>query len=166
MNTGLPYRSAAHEAAPKHEHASDRLRARALASSLDRQLAAGLPARASNVLAIRAREIVSPSVRRDLAQSWANVLNRAGRRPVPLSPRVPLRCAAVIAAGEDLRQMISVLTSGLPIDARGVALASWLLTDGTGPLYNRHSLVELGTTVREATRRMDASGDRRGSAFG
>lgn len=51
--------------------------------------------------------------------------------------------------------MISVLTSGRPIDSRGAALASSLLSDGTGPLYNRRSVVDLGSEVRRATRQMD-----------
>lgn len=51
--------------------------------------------------------------------------------------------------------MISVLIGGRPIDARGAAMASWLLRDGTGPLYNRRSPVDLGAAVREATRQME-----------
>lgn len=160
MNTGMLYRSAAHDAAPKHERPWDRLLARTLASSLDRQLAAGRPPGSSRALAIRAREIVSPAARRELARRWVNVMDRAGRRPVPRSPRAPLRRGAVIAAGEDLREMVSVLSGGLPIDARGAAMASWLLKDGTGPLYNHRSRVELGTIVREATRQMGSFADR------
>jgi hypothetical protein len=154
MDTGLPYQSAADDAAPKRDRPWDGLVARLLASSLDRQLAAGRPPRSSGALAIRAREIVSPAARLELAQHWANVLDQAGRRPVPRSPRAPLRRAAVIAAREDLQEMISVLTSGLPVDVRGTAMASWLLVDGTGPLYNHRSPVELGAGVREATRQM------------
>lgn len=154
MDTELLYQSAAHVAAPKPERSWDRFLARALASSLDRRLAAGRPPRSSRALAIRAREIVSPGARRELAQRWASVMDRAGRRPVSLSTRAPLRRGAVIAAGEDLREMISVLTSGLPIEPRGAAMASSLLTDGTGPLYNHRSRVDLGTVVREATRQM------------
>jgi hypothetical protein len=150
----MPYQSAA------HERPWDRLLARALATGLERQLAAGRPPRSSRALAIRAREIVSPPARRELAQHWAGVLDRAGRRPVPRSPRAPLRRGAVIAAEEDLQKMISILTSGLPIDARGAAMAGWLLKDGTGPLYNRRSRVELGAFVREAIRQMSSFADR------
>jgi hypothetical protein len=62
---------------------------------------------------------------------------------------------AVIAAAQDLHEMISVLTSGLPVDARGAAMASSLLRDGTGPLYNHRSIVDLGAVVRAATRQMN-----------
>jgi hypothetical protein len=160
MNTGLPYRSAVYDEVPKHERPWDRLLVRALAPSLDRQLAAGRPPRSSRTLAIRARAIVSPAARRELAQRWASVLDRAGRSPVPRSPRAPLRRGAVIAAAADLREMIYVLTSGLPIDARGAAMAGRLLSDGTGPLYNYRSRVELGTVARAATRQMGSSADR------
>ena len=50
--------------------------------------------------------------------------------------------------------MLTVLTGVLPISARGAAMASVLLSDGTGPLHNRHSPLDLGVEVREATRQM------------
>ena len=155
MNTELLYQ----DTTPEYERPWDRLLVRALAPCLDRRLAAGRPPRSGRLLAIRARAIVSPAARGELARRWADVLDRAGRSPVPRSPRAPLRRGAVIAAAADLREMIDVLTSGLPIDARGAAIASWLLSDGTGPLYRR-SRVELGTVAREATRQMGSSADR------
>jgi hypothetical protein len=79
---------------------------------------------------------------------------------VPRSPRAPLRRGAVVAAQRDLREMISVLTGGRPIDARGAAMASSLLSDGTGPLYNHRSPDELTDVVREATWLMDPFADR------
>jgi hypothetical protein len=155
MKAELLYESPAHDAAPKHDRSWDRLLAGARAPSLDRQLAAGRPPRSSQALAIRAREIVTPAARRELAQRWTRVLDEARRQPVPRFVVVPLQRNAVIAAGQDLHEMISVLTSGLPIDARGAAMASSLLSDGTGPLYNRRSLVDLGAVVRAATQQMD-----------
>lgn len=160
MNTGLLDQDAFHDAAADHERAWHRLLARALASRLDRQLATGRPPQSSRALAIRARQIVSPAGRRELARRWANVLDRADRRPVPISSRAPLRRGAVIAAEEDVLEMISVLISGLPVDARSAAMASWILRDGTGPLYNHHSGIELGATVREATRQLRSFADR------
>jgi len=52
--------------------------------------------------------------------------------------------------------MLAVLAGPLPITARGAAVASALLSDGTGPLHNRHSGLDLGTAIREATRLMTA----------
>ncbi len=155
MKAELLHESPAHDPAPKHERPWDRLLAGALAPSLDRQLAAGYPPRSSRALAVRAREITTQAARRELAQRWTSVLDHARRRPVPRFVHVPLHRSAVIAAAADLHEMISALTSGRPIDARGVAMASSLLSDGTGPLYNRRSLVDLGAVVRDATRQMD-----------
>ncbi len=155
MKAQLLYESPAHDTTPKLERPWDRLLAGALAPSLDRQLAAGRPPRSSQTLAIRAREIATPTARRELARRWTNVLDQASRQSVPRFVRAPLQRDAVIAGQQDLHEMISVLTSGRPIDARGAAMASALLRDGTGPLYNRGSLVDLGAVVRAATRQME-----------
>jgi hypothetical protein len=156
MKTQLLYESPAHDALPEREPPWDRLLARALAPSLDRQLAAGCPPRSRPALAIRAREIVTQAARRELARRWANVLDLASQQPVPQrSARALLQRSAVIAAAPDLHELIAVLTGGRPIDARGAAMASSLLSDGTGPLYNRRSPVDVGTAVRAATRQMD-----------
>jgi hypothetical protein len=164
MKTELRYGSPGHHAAPGNERSWDRLLARALAPALDRQLAAGRPPQSSQALAARARDIVSVAARRKLAHRWASVLHQASRPPVPRSPRAPLRRGAIIAAGPDLRAMIAVLASGRPIDARSAAMVKGLLSDGTGPLYNHRSLVDLGALVREATRQMDQLADHPGDA--
>ncbi|MGI8450196.1 MAG: hypothetical protein ACR2MP_24070 [Streptosporangiaceae bacterium] len=121
---------------------------------LDGQLAGGYPEGTSRVLAFRAQQISSPAGRRELAQSWAHLLDEARRPPVPRSPRAPLCRDRIAAAEHDVRAMIGVLTGALPVTARGAAMASYLLSDGTGPLYDRHSPVALGVAVREATRQM------------
>jgi hypothetical protein len=155
MKAELLYESPAQDAARTHERPWDRLLARALAPSLDRQLAGGRAPRSGHALAIRAREIATPIARRELARRWANVLDQARQHPVPRFVAAPLQRGAVIAAQQDLHEMISVLTSARPIDAQGVAVANSLLRDGTGPLYNRRSPVDLGAAVRAATRQMD-----------
>ena len=50
--------------------------------------------------------------------------------------------------------MLAVLACPLPISARGAAMASVLLGDGTGPLHNAHSAQGLAAAVRDATREM------------
>ena len=57
--------------------------------------------------------------------------------------------------------MLTVLAGPLPIAARGAAMASLLLSDGTGPLHNHRSPLDLGAAVREATRQMDPLGGAR-----
>jgi hypothetical protein len=152
MTTDQLLRSASHDNRPW-----DRLLARLRAPSLDRQLAAGRPAGTSRVLAIRAQEIASPAGRRELAQWWEHVLDQGRRPPIPRTPRAPLCRDRIAAAERDVREMLTVLACPLPITARGAAMASSLLSDGTGPLHYRHSLLDLGAAVREATRQMAAS---------
>jgi hypothetical protein len=152
MTTDLLLRPASYDHRPW-----DRLLARVRAPSLDRQLAEGRSPGSSPALAIRAQEIISPAGRRELAQRWEHVLDLAGRPPVPLTPRGPLRRGRIAAAERDVREMLAVLTGALPVAARGAAMASVLLSDGTGPLHNRRSPLDLGAEVRQATRQLDPS---------
>jgi len=132
----------------------DRWLTRVSAPFLDGQLAAGYREGTSRILAFRAQQICSSAGRRELAGQWAHVLDQARRPPVPRSPRAPLCRDRIAAAAPDVQAMIGVLTGPLPVAARGAAAASYLLSDGTGPLYDRHSPVGLDEAVREATRQM------------
>ena len=53
--------------------------------------------------------------------------------------------------------MLSALTDPLAPPARGAAMVSWLLRDGTGPLYDRRRSPELGTALREVNAQLDLS---------
>jgi hypothetical protein len=140
-----------------HHHFWDRWLARACAPSLDSQLAAGWRPGTSRLLAIRAREITSAAGRGALVRGWGHVLGRARQPAVPRTPRAPLCRDRIAAAEGDLRTMLAVLACPLPISARGAAMASVLLIDGTGPLYNRHCTRDLAGAARDATREMKAS---------
>jgi hypothetical protein len=161
MKPDVLLRPASYDSAPDHSRPWERFAARLQASSLDRQLAAGRQPQSSQALAIRARQIVSPAGRRELAQHWIHVLDLAVRPPTALPLHGPLCRGAVAAAEPDVREMIDVLAGGLPIAARGAAIASLLLSDGTGPLHNRHSPLELSAAVQEATRQMGSSANTR-----
>lgn len=76
---------------------------------------------------------------------------------VPRTPRAPLCRDRIAAAEGDVRTMLAVLACPLPISARGAAMASVLLGDGTGPLHNHHSTRDLAAAVRDATREMKTS---------
>lgn len=149
-----PGNSAPSNSAPEQCRPWDRLAVHLLGPSLDRQLATGRPPQSSWALAFRARQIVSPACCCELAQYWIHVLDLAGRPPVPQPLHGTLRRGAVAAAERDVREMIDVLTGRLPIAARGAALASWLLSDGTGPLHNQRSPLVLSAAVQDATRQM------------
>jgi len=142
-----------------------------LASSLDHELAAGCPPGYSPALAARAGQLVSPAGRRSLGLGWDRVLDQACRPPAPLTLRAPLCRDRVAAAEDDVREMLAVLAGPVPVAARGVAMVSVLLTDGTGPLHNRRSALDLSAAVREATTQMRMTGaaartDRAEPSFG
>jgi hypothetical protein len=50
---------------------------------------------------------------------------------------VPICHDRVITSEFEIREMLDALPMApLPVPARGVAMASWLLIDGAGPVYN------------------------------
>jgi hypothetical protein len=118
---------------------ADRMLARALGASLDRQLAAGTPPESSRLLAARARDIVSLPHRESLARSWDHLLRVAHRAPTLRTPAVPLNAAAIRAAEPDIRELMERLIAPLPVPAQGVAAATLPLTDATSPVYGRPS---------------------------
>jgi hypothetical protein len=72
------------------------------------------------------------------------------------SPRTPLDRNRIISCEPEIQAMVNALLTPLPTPARGAAMASWLLADGTGPLYNRRS-GDLGIALAEAIAHLDAS---------
>jgi hypothetical protein len=143
---------------PAGDGARDRVLARLLGASLDRELALGLPPWRGGPRAARARFIVSPAGRRQLIRSWNRLLDQAGRPPSAHSSRGPLCRRALTGAQHDVRLMLGVIAAQRPITARGAAMARALLTDGSGPLYHARSSRDLGEEVREVTRWLTESG--------
>jgi hypothetical protein len=140
---------------PRHLQASrnrrwTRLAARLLASSLDRQLAEGRSPESHKLLAARARLLVSPTRRAELAADLARVGERSRRAPVPRSPKVTVNCHGIAACAQVLQQACDALVAPRPTSARGVAIISGLLSDGTGPLYDNRRSAELSPTLCEA----------------
>ncbi len=152
----------------------DQLMARVRASRLDRELAGGASPDATVALALRAQTLVRAQTRRDVARGAQRVLATAmqapaaGGPPAPGAgrPRVPAAGRArVPAAGRaqvpicrdrvrdsagEFGDLIRRLLAGGPVAARGVALASVLLSDGSGPLYHRATADDVRARVREA----------------
>ncbi len=83
------------------------------------------------------------------------MLEHARTAPRARSPHAPLCRDRVAAAEGDARAMLSALSSPLPVPARGVAMASRLLGDGTGPLYNRNCPVSLSAALRSVTAQLE-----------
>jgi hypothetical protein len=113
-----------------------RLAVRLQASSLDRQLAEGRAPESTAWLGARARTLVAPNVRHRFARLLAHVEAQARRPPVMRSPRGPLNRVAIAACGGPLAEVRRRLAGHHPVPARGMAMTSRLLGDGTGPHYN------------------------------
>jgi hypothetical protein len=121
---------------------------------LDARLAAGASPESGRLIGLRARALVVPAQRQRLASNWERLLIVARERPQKLT-RVPLRRDLIVAAEADIRELQRSLRASAPVPARGVAIASILLADGAGPLYNRHSRVDLEVAVQEAIKHLD-----------
>jgi len=145
-----PERLATQPCSPWH-----RLLVRVFASSLDRQLASGILPESSPLLAARAARIVSPPEHWSLAQNWQALLVRAHGAPVARNPHATLCRNRIVAAEGEARTMLCALTASLPAPVRGVAMASSLLSDGAGPLFNRNCDVDLRTALRKVTAQLD-----------
>lgn len=102
---------------------------------LDRELAGGCRADASEAHALRARQLSRPRSRRQLARSLRRVAAEAEKPRGPqLGSVIPVRrdltpwTEALLGLAERLERPASISTCAL-------ARVSELLTDGTGPLY-------------------------------
>jgi hypothetical protein len=134
---------------------TDRLLARMLGASLDRQLAAGRTPESSPLLAARAQRIVAIRSRRQLARNWENLLRAARRTHGTHYPALPISSDEIIAAEAGVRELVRRITAPLPVAARGVAMAGVLLTDALGPVYRRRSPVTMAAALEAAITQLD-----------
>jgi hypothetical protein len=77
---------------------------------------------------------------------------------------VPLRAAAILAAEPAIGELMECLTAALPVGARGVAMASVLLTDPTSPVYSRRGSRTLDDRLRAAIAQLDPAQPLMGAA--
>jgi hypothetical protein len=135
------------------------LGARLFGASLDNRLAQGQSPASSRYLALRAQLIALPAWRRELAENWLSLIEVAreqGSRS--FSAQVPLMRTRIIDTEARIRELVCALVSPMPT-ARGVAMASSLLSDGSGPLYYRDSTVNLDSKLYEVLARLDATAE-------
>jgi hypothetical protein len=130
------------------------LLARVRGSSLDRQLACGTPPEAHRVLAVRSQWLVSAPIVAGLARGWESLLKRAQARPTSSISLSPLCRARIIASALAVEALIAALRAPFP-PVRGLAMANLLLTDGTGPLYNSRSEIDLRSALHQTIRQLD-----------
>jgi hypothetical protein len=125
------------------------------ALTLDAELAAGRSADDARLRALRGDLLIAPAHRVKLAGQWEALLARASRPRGEAYPRLPLRRAAILAAEADILALVAALRGPLPVRVRGVAIASLLMTDGTGPVYRAPRGTDLATAVQSALRHLD-----------
>jgi hypothetical protein len=131
--------------------------ARVLAPTLDRQLAAGRAPESNRFLALRAQKLVTMATRSRLARDWQHLVTMAHRGPGGLSTRASLCRERIVACESEVVGLIESLLTPYPTSARGVAMASLLLSDGTGPLFNRRSATELRPSLQAVMAELDPS---------
>jgi hypothetical protein len=133
------------------------LRARVFASrrSLDEALADGASPLWTPELALRARQLVSRSSRQQLATSLERLVKEATRSVPPRAVAVPRPQREVLGAQLSLFSIAARLRDERPVYARGMALLSRLLSDGSRPAYNPHAGGSLRHTVGAITAALD-----------
>jgi hypothetical protein len=125
-----------------------------LGASLDDKLAEGHAPDTSPLLAARAQSLVSLTKRRTLAENWLALLVEA-RGPVKfLNPGVPLVRGRIITAQAQIEALAEALLAPMPT-SRGVAMASSLLSDGSGPIYYSACSVDFASTLCEIIAHLD-----------
>ena len=122
------------------------LRARVWLRSLelDRDLAAGVDPAHSDELELRTLQLCTAATRQTLARMARRLVDESEgpRPPVPLALR--LRPSALAVGRDALLELADTLEDPQANAVAGVARASWLLTDGTGPLYTTPAFMLVG----------------------
>jgi hypothetical protein len=131
-----------------------RLGARVFGTSLDEHLAQGEGPDANAFLGARALQLTSRRLRRSIADSWLDVLIQARQKLTPFDLRIPVVRRRVLEAEDQIRAVADALVAPLTT-ARGVAMASSLLSDGAGPLYNPGSTTDLRFMLVDVLRQLD-----------
>ena len=122
-----------------------RVRVRACRSRLDRELADGCSPDGADLRALRARELIDPLTRHELAISLRRVVADA-QLPGARLRSVPVNRAALLPWCAGLLGLAERLERPGEVNPCGVARARFLVTDGIGPLYSPLS----GTSLSDA----------------
>jgi hypothetical protein len=124
---------------------------------LDRALASGSSPDSSSALSLHARALIGMSARSVLARLIRRLLEDAQRPLNPLSPGVPICRRKMLRSTPSLEELADRLTSGGPVDARGVAQLRLLLSDGHGPVYDRPAIDDLEPALRKAMNALEVT---------
>jgi hypothetical protein len=138
---------------PRDVRIRDRLRALLHGFAFDRDLAAGAEVDRSPALELRAHHLISARTREDLGRNLRRIVRQRCSAPSPV--RVPAAFNAVGEAGDLLARVAARLQAPAPVAARGVAQVSLLLSDGSGPLFDRRRAGELRSYLELALRDLE-----------
>jgi hypothetical protein len=136
----------------------DRVIARMLARSLDRELAAGAPAHLSGAHAARSGQLTTDRTRRAVANGLDRLIEQAEAPPSRFQiTAVPCR-EQVRQATDMMRAIAARLRSTEPLDVRGIARLRTFLSDPTGPFYTPVQADGLTVSLHETSRLLDIAG--------
>lgn len=142
-------------AAPQRDSVSRRVRVQFARERLDGELADGHQPGASDLHALRARQLADPLLRSRVAVLLREIVDDAEQpyrvlKAVPLRRAqvlVPLRSGEVLLWREGLLGLAERLDGPAPVNPCGVARARVLLSDGMGALYNPSPQRSLGDAI-------------------
>jgi hypothetical protein len=123
--------------------------------ALDIELANGADPTTNLALALRARQLVARTTRDMFAFSLAALVREAARPPLSPGMAISLPRREITAARATLLGLAAALRAERPVYARGMALVSWLLTDGAGPAYDAHARDDLRHVLALAVEALD-----------
>ena len=141
----------------KPGRARTRLKTYLRSRPLDQALASGASPDSSAELSLRARWLIGAPARTTLARSIRTLIEDAQRPAKPLSPGVPVCRRKVLGSARTLELLTERLTSGGPVDARGVAQVRVLLNDVRGPVYDRAAANDLEPALQEAIEALEVT---------
>lgn len=115
---------------------------------LDRELAEGLSPGTTEERLFRASQLTDPDQCAGLASSLRDVVAKAAEpAPAAVSSALPIRREVVNAWGEELLDIADRLDRADRADISAVARVRALLSDGTGPLFNREAERSMGEVI-------------------
>ena len=136
---------------------AERLVARVRATSLDRQLAEGLPPEHSAAHAARAAQLGSARTRATLARSLERLVEQADQPPVRPRSIVIAPCRPQVWEARPILLMMAFrLRAGGPVGTCGLARLKLLLSDGVGPCYAAIGPYALVVELQAVSRLLDA----------
>jgi len=150
-----PRKSANGVLVARHARCRERLASRLGATSLDYELARGVPPEARATLALRAQTLGETHTRQALARSLRHILDDARQGLQPRRGQIAALRADVLAAADQLERLIERLLEPGIVATRGLAQVRVLLIDGGGPLYFRGANQDLGAAAARALRQME-----------